>query len=250
MIALSKMWTSTALLSFVSAIALAQITTCPTTEISYSTNGSIYKICPQSDYSGMTSNAIAEVASINACTDLCDKRTGCKNAVYNYQARMCFLKSGQLQWISKVGADSVRFDKTITNVQPPLISCPATETSKTTAQGVTYKFCANTDFARETSNLVAYVANAEACAALCDGIATCFKAVYNKAYSICHSKAGNVALVTSTQADTVQLVRGVSDAPGDTPSSSRASSSTPTSVSTFTRTPSSAPSSSFTGFPL
>ena len=78
------------------------ITSCPSGDYNYTSSaGSVWSVCPDSDFQGNTVSAQYSVASIGACTNLCASSSGCIRAVYNGANQICYLKDGQAsQWVT------------------------------------------------------------------------------------------------------------------------------------------------------
>jgi galactose oxidase len=104
---------------------------CPVTDTVFTgADGVRYRVCPDSDYTGKTQKLINNIASTNACAQLCSKSLDCFKAVYDKQSKICHFKGVEkLKWVANKRFDVIQAE------QINIARCPYPET-KATANGV------------------------------------------------------------------------------------------------------------------
>jgi galactose oxidase len=109
----------------------AAINACPVADTVFTgADGIRYRVCPDSDYTGKTQKLTNNVASTNACAQLCSKSVDCFKAVYDKQIKACHFKGVEkLKWVANKRYDVIQVE------QINIARCPYPET-KATANGV------------------------------------------------------------------------------------------------------------------
>lgn len=183
------------------ATAQAVITACPKGAVSrYTGTGGVnYDLCAATDYTGRSTEIMANIESAAACAGLCDGRAECFRAVYDSIGRACHVKSnveGALTWTTNARYTTIYLNNLLAETTV-VSSCPYRETTFTATAteggggGRSYKTCVSTDYRGASARVINNVASTEACRDLCirDSATGCARAVYDKARSVCHIKA-------------------------------------------------------------
>lgn len=102
------------------------INACPGVDSLFTgSEGIRYRVCPGSDLVGPSTKVTQNVASVDACAQLCDKNMDCFKAVYDHQWNSCHFKGlTGLNWVA-----NKRFE-TIQAEQINIARCPYDETTK------------------------------------------------------------------------------------------------------------------------
>jgi galactose oxidase len=165
------------------------------------TGGIRYRICPNTDLTGLSTSVTPNIASVTACAKLCDQSMNCFKAVWDTKTRDCHFKGlTKLKWV-----DNTRFN-VIQAEQVNIARCPSAETTYK-AGGVScdyrvqtsnhsnvrsqknFKICKDTDLRGKTAQVIKGVANVNDCAQRCSTTPTCIQAVFDSALQVCHIKA-------------------------------------------------------------
>jgi galactose oxidase len=110
------------------------INACPGADTLFTgSEGIRYRVCPGTDLTGRSAKVTQNVASVNACAQLCDKNMDCFKAVYDHQWKSCHFK--ELTGLNWVAND--RFE-TIQAEQINIARCPSDE-STLTSSGVSIR---------------------------------------------------------------------------------------------------------------
>ncbi|KAK6076034.1 galactose oxidase precursor [Seiridium cupressi] len=68
------------------------IAKCPFTSTSYTGTAGTYSVCPDSDIQGASAQIVDNIATVDACAALCDTTSGCTQAVYDKNGKICHIK--------------------------------------------------------------------------------------------------------------------------------------------------------------
>lgn len=69
---------------------------CPFPQPEYrSSRGTMYNICPKTDYVGASGKIVKQVTTVNACADLCSTTNGCTKAVFDTKNNVCHIKGAE-----------------------------------------------------------------------------------------------------------------------------------------------------------
>lgn len=100
---------------------------CPAADTVYTGTGGVrYRICPDTDLEGPSTQITPNVASATACAQLCDRTMDCFKAVYDTQDKNCHFKAFTgLNWVT-----NTRFD-VIQSEQINIAKCPNGESMYT-----------------------------------------------------------------------------------------------------------------------
>ncbi|KAH7396139.1 hypothetical protein BKA66DRAFT_546533 [Pyrenochaeta sp. MPI-SDFR-AT-0127] len=173
-----------------------EISACPTTEKSVTSNGVTLASCANTDYQGETVTAIPQITSAQACAKACAKIAKCSNAVFSSAGSECFIKNpnrAQLRWTYDPKYTSIRVTSETSQAQA-LNSCPGDGASSiSTSNGVKFSACANGDYQANSIDILGNVDSAKACAEICGPRTDCSYASYDSAYKACHIKPTNPA---------------------------------------------------------
>ncbi|ORX94672.1 galactose oxidase-like protein precursor [Clohesyomyces aquaticus] len=172
-------------------LATSAIGSCPVLETTYTgASGATYAICPSTDYEGRTAQVIHNIASEQACAQLCSEKK-CTKAVYDNPGKTCHIKDvgKQLTWVPNTRFTVIR---TFTGLPDGvnIARCPV-EAKKFTAAGnkKAMQICPDTDFRGPSAKVVQGVTTTTACADFCSTTPGCTRAVFDKAANVCHVKA-------------------------------------------------------------
>lgn len=90
------------------------IARCGRTESTYTGNGKTYELCRGSDIRGASTQVINNVATANACAQLCSQTTGCVKAVWDEGGKVCHVKGNEEQntliWVMNKRFTAIRQD--------------------------------------------------------------------------------------------------------------------------------------------
>lgn len=103
------------------------INACPVADTVYIGAGGVrYRICPDTDLTGGSNTVTANVASVTACAQLCDKSMNCFKAIYDTKTLNCHFKAlTGLTWVASTGFTAVQVE------QINIARCPYNETTYT-----------------------------------------------------------------------------------------------------------------------
>lgn len=230
----------TALSFLLVSSSYAQISKCPTVETQILTSdGSVYAVCPQSDYAGETTKFVGGLTSVTDCAKACNQEPQCKQAVY--QQGGCHLKrSDRVQWIANTGYTSIRFVSKLEDGDA-ITTCISGFQNVTTSTGATYSMCPFSDYSVPSNDIQSNVATAEDCVQRCAQRPDCAYASYYTPDKVCHLKGTlsaprwvfNNQFTSIRRANAVVAPPQSSSTPATQPSSQSStatSSSTPTST--------------------
>ncbi|KAJ3529381.1 hypothetical protein NM208_g9787 [Fusarium decemcellulare] len=190
-------------------IPVAAIEACPSTERPWtSSRGLRYSFCSGSDYQGPSLQITPDVASTQACAQICSQSPVCSKAVYDKRDRQCHIKNiaTELAWAVDDRFDAIHLSEKL-RLGAFISKCPGTEATYTSPSKLKFRVCRNTDFVGASAKMVNQVTSLRACAELCSREKGCEKAVFDHINNVCHIKAAEPAAsifwVTSNQFDIV-----------------------------------------------
>ncbi|KAJ8115897.1 hypothetical protein OPT61_g2564 [Boeremia exigua] len=168
------------------------ISSCPTGETNItSTSGTVFAVCPNSDYQGTTTDAIGGIASAQDCSAACERKPQCSQAVFQKSASQCYLKAATgLRWTYNAGFDTIRIVSLLSD-GTRIMQCPGGFTNITTDNGAGFATCAFADFSAPSISIEGNVPTVKDCAARCIARNDCVQASHDTKNSVCHIK-GNL----------------------------------------------------------
>lgn len=216
----------------------AQLSNCPTADSQILTSdGSVYAVCPRTDYQGDTTKFVGGISSVADCAKACNQEPLCKQAVY--QQGGCHLKrSGALRWIANTGYSTIRF---LSKLEPgaSITSCISGFKNVTTSTGTVYATCPFSDYNAPSNDIQSNVPTVEDCVQRCAQRSDCAIASYDTQYKVCHLK-GTVAAprwVFNNQYTSLQRANAiVAPPPSSSQSSTQPAPQPPTQTSASTPT--------------
>lgn len=169
------------------SLCFAQISRCPAAESQVLTSeGSIYAVCPQTDYEGDTTKFVDAVTSVTDCAQACNQEPQCKQAVY--QQGGCHLKkSDGLRWTANTAYTTIRY---VSKLESGAIitSCISGFKNVTTSTGTTYATCPFSDYDAPRNYIQPDVQTVEDCVQRCAQQSDCANASYDTQNKVCHLK--------------------------------------------------------------
>ncbi|XPS73301.1 Galactose oxidase [Ascochyta lentis] len=173
------------------------ITGCPTGESNITSSpGSIFSLCPNTDYEGLTTNVVEGIISARDCSTACVRNVQCSQAVFQKSSSQCFIKgaSKDLRWTYKTGLDTIRTVAKLDDASR-VTSCPGGFTNITTDSGAGFATCAFSDFNAPSIEIQDDVLTFEACAERCTKRIDCVQASHDSKNKLCHIKGNLTAPV-------------------------------------------------------
>ena len=173
------------------------ITSCPTAETNVtSTPGSVFAVCPNSDYEGTTIDTISGIVSAQDCSAACGRNAQCLQAVYQKSSSQCFVKGAtkDLRWVYRTGLDSIRTAAKLDDGSR-LLSCPGGFKNITTNNGAGFATCTFANFDAVSIDIQNGVSTVEACAERCINRPDCVQASHDTKNGVCFIK-GNLTTPT------------------------------------------------------
>lgn len=101
-----------------------------------------------------------------------------------------------------------------------ITSCPYPETTYTAADGSTWAICKGTDYQGTTTQDVHNIYDDNSCAAACDSISGCTKAIFYAKYSVCYIKGSPLTWVVNPIYDAIRQLTPPTPKSTPTPSAS------------------------------
>ncbi|MCO5566164.1 hypothetical protein L7F22_019840 [Adiantum nelumboides] len=175
--------------------------------------GSIFNICPMTDYPVSSQQVLQNVKSATDCSALCTSQNSCTNAVYDHVYNSCHIKGSldaNAPWKVNTQFDTIRLVYTPKAGNTINSSCPFGGYNFIGTDGAVYSVCPDSDYPVNSLQVIPNVYSATACSALCTAQNNnCKNAVYDHQYNYCHIKgtlANTAPWKISAQFDTIQMI--------------------------------------------